>query len=303
MFGDRQSSISVHVKRVDRTYRPGDKLEGKVVVDAYKGWQHQGVKLYATGYVYLNTSAKGVGIMDLMSNTIKPIIVLKEDIEIAVPGNFYDGETPIPFEFAIKPAPDQNLYESYHGVYLNVIYGIRVECDRGVLKKSLSSEIEFVLEIPGNTKKVANEISPEPFNITAESLGSIVDKSLSDLKISGNLHRSTCSIAMPFTGDITIEKCDSPIRSIELQLVRIETVEKLDGYSNFREATEIQNIQIADGDVCRGLPIPLYFIFPRIFTCPTVKSTNFKIEFEVNLVIIFLNGYQITENFPITIFR
>lgn len=48
-----------------------------------------------------------------------------------------------------------------------------------------------------------------------------------------------------------------------------------EGYA--RDATEIQNIQIADGDVCRNLPIPIYMVFPRLFTCPTLETTNFKV--------------------------
>lgn len=48
-----------------------------------------------------------------------------------------------------------------------------------------------------------------------------------------------------------------------------------EGYA--RDATEIQNIQIADGDVCRGLSIPIYMVFPRLFTCPTLETTNFKV--------------------------
>lgn len=39
-----------------------------------------------------------------------------------------------------------------------------------------------------------------------------------------------------------------------------------------REPTEIQNLQVGDGDVPRGLAIPLYMVFPRIFTCPTSIS-------------------------------
>ena len=42
-------------------------------------------------------------------------------------------------------------------------------------------------------------------------------------------------------------------------------------------ATEIQNIQIADGNVCRGLTIPIYMIFPRLFTCPTLATSSFKV--------------------------
>ena len=49
-----------------------------------------------------------------------------------------------------------------------------------------------------------------------------------------------------------------------------------------REATEIQNIQLADGDVCRDLVIPIYMVFPRLFTCPTVDTLHFKVEFECN---------------------
>ena len=49
--------------------------------------------------------------------------------------------------------------------------------------------------------------------------------------------------------------------------------------------------------------VPMYMVFPRLFSCPTVISTMFKIEFEVNLVVVFGDGYMVTENFPITIIR
>lgn len=48
-----------------------------------------------------------------------------------------------------------------------------------------------------------------------------------------------------------------------------------EGYA--RDATEIQNIQIAEGDVCHALSIPIYMVFPRLFTCPTLETTNFKV--------------------------
>ena len=66
---------------------------------------------------------------------------------------------------------------------------------------------------------------------------------------------------------------------------------------------QIQSLQLVHGDPCRGLPIPIYMIFPRLFTCPTVTVRTFKIQFEVNLIVQFCDGYQITENFPIQIYR
>lgn len=90
-----------------------------------------------------------------------------------------------------------------------------------------------------------------------------------------------------------MEECGAPIKSIELQLVRVERTGALlgscqvpavpahalppalraviDGKES-TDATEIQNLQVGDGDVARGLGIPLYMIFPRLFACPSVSA-------------------------------
>lgn len=68
--------------------------------------------------------------------------------------------------------------------------------------------------------------------------------------------------------------------------------------------TEIQNVQIGDGEVSsHQLPIPIYMIFPRLFTCPTLITNNFKIEFEIKIVIILEDNHIITENIPIKLIR
>ncbi len=55
-------------------------------------------------------------------------------------------------------------------------------------------------------------------------------------------------------------------------------------------ATEIQNIQISDGDVCRGMVIPIYMIFPRLFTCPTLATNNFKVGKDK-----FISEFELTQ--------
>lgn len=68
-------------------------------------------------------------------------------------------------------------------------------------------------------------------------------------------------------------------------------------------ATEIQNLQIADGDVFRGVRIPVWMVFPRLFACPTLATTNFKVEFELNIVVIFRDDHLVTETFPLKLTR
>ncbi len=70
-----------------------------------------------------------------------------------------------------------------------------------------------------------------------------------------------------------------------------------------KEATEIQTIQIGEGNVCRGVVVPMYMVFPRLFACPTVSCAAYKVEYEVNLIVVFGDGYMVSETFPITLCR
>jgi len=173
---------------------------------------------------------------------------------------------------------------------------------RGMLAKNLQKTVEFIVEIKSSNEPVVAK--PLDFVITPESLENIKKgsiKSIPKFKISGRIDSTTCNINKPFTGKLVFEEADFQVKSIELQLVRVETCGCLDGYA--REATEIQNIQIADGDVARGVEIPVFMVFPRLFTAPTIASRNFKIEFEVNLVVMLTDGKLITENFSIKLVR
>merc|ERR1712060_2431 len=114
---------------------------------------------------------------------------------------------------------------------------------------------------------------------------------------SGKIDSVNCCFDEPFDGYLILRESEIMIKSIEIQLVRVETFE---GKTN---ATEIQNIQVADGNVLPDLEIPLYMLFPNAYSCSTYEHSAFKIEFHVNLIVIFHNGYQLTENFPIRIYR
>lgn len=62
---------------------------------------------------------------------------------------------------------------------------------------------------------------------------------------------------------------------------------------SFVSATEIQNIQIGEGDVPRNIAIPIYMVFPRLFTCPTSITANFKIGM---LYLLIVNNKQLTSD-------
>lgn len=292
------SSIDVKLRRLDRVYRPGESVEGIIIVNAKKSWSHNGLELVADGSVL--TSHTGTLRLDV---TNQPVVIMKLEKNICPAGTFPAGLTEIPFHFSVVALRGQTLLETYHGVYISILYNIAVSCDRGLMKTSLRKDLEFIVEAPTSSSSI---VDPKPiiFDIsprTLENIGENTRNSVPNFQICGKLHKSICSITQPLTGEVSIDVSISKIASIELQLVRVESV-NLEGRAT-KEATEIQNIQIGDGDVMRNLTIPMYMIFPRLFSCPTIETDAFKVRFEVNLICLFEDGHMITENFPIAIYR
>lgn len=52
-----------------------------------------------------------------------------------------------------------------------------------------------------------------------------------DFLLKGELETVCCNINKPFKGKLVLVKCATPIRSIELQLVRVETCGCAEGYA------------------------------------------------------------------------
>ena len=69
------------------------------------------------------------------------------------------------------------------------------------------------------------------------------------------------------------------------------------------QSTEVQNIQVADGDCLDDIEIPTYMLFPKIYSSATCEHKNFGIAFQVNIIVIFHNGYVLTENIPVNVYR
>ncbi|XP_053076532.1 vacuolar protein sorting-associated protein 26C isoform X3 [Acinonyx jubatus] len=241
--------LDIKIKRANKVYHAGEVLSGVVVISGKDSIQHQGVSLTVEGSVNLQLSAKSVGVFEAFYNSVKPIQIINSTIEMVKPGKFPSGKTEIPFEFPLHVKGNKVLYETYHGVFVNIQYTLRCDMRRSLLAKDVTKTCEFIVH----------------------SARALLPKFL----IRGHLSSTSCVITQPLTGELLVESSEAAIKSIELQLVRVETCGCAEGYA--RDATEIQNIQIADGDVCRSLSVPIYMVFPRLFTCPTLETTNFKV--------------------------
>ena len=310
------AAIDVRLDRFGGIFSKGETVKGVVVIHSKGSLSHQGLTVRAEGTLALQLSPKAVGIFEAFYNTIAPLKLLSLEIPVIGEGKLPDGVTEVPFEFRLdEKEGGVGLLETYHGVFVNVSYSITVELQRGMFAKTITETTSFNVRNPGQcysedfVKPGAD--SGIEFSISPKTLRNVKKASMSHIpqfQITGKLDNSKCDISKPLTGHVTLGSCSQRIKSIELQLVRVEycAAAEQSGQTNAqvaKEATEIQNIQVADGNIPQNLDVPLFMVFPRWFTCPTLKANNFKVEFEVNLVILLEDNHQITENFPIKLYR
>ncbi|KXJ74314.1 vacuolar protein sorting-associated protein 26C [Aedes albopictus] len=295
-------NLEIRLRRPNKIYYEGETISGVVHISSPTEIKHDGITLCMEGQVNLTISNKNVGIFEAMYNSVKPITLLNQFTDLAPSGKLPSGTTEVPFELPLICTKEPKvLYETYHGVFVNVTYLLKAEIKRSFLAKSVAKAQQFIIQYrpsqpPEKKTEVNFSISPETLQKTAKERISIPR-----FLITGLLDSTETCVTKPFTGSLTIHHTEVPIKSIEIQLVRVETCGCAEGYA--RDATEIQNIQIADGNVCPKVQIPIYMTFPRLFTCPTLITKNFKIEFEVNLVVVFGDDYLVTENFQIVLNR
>lgn len=141
-----------------------------------------------------------------------------------------------------------------------------------------------------------------PFTIKPQSLiSSNSGARIPSFRISGALASDICYMNDELGGYFVIEDCESQIKSVDVQLVRMESVENK--YGRFSEATEIQLIQIGEGDLTRKMEIPLFMIFPKYFSCPNFNYKEYSVNFEINFIMILVDGFKITQNFPFYLIR
>lgn len=206
--------------------------------------------------------------------------ILNHLLELTKGGCLMPGKTEISFQLPVggQDARQSNLYETYKGVFISIQYCVKCYVRRPILTRDLVESVEFFIEYDADPIGAPVLVEhPVSFEITPDSLSSNRRDIIPNFKITGRLDSSVWQLTEPLTGEFTIEHCASIIRSVDLQLVRIEGSGTETDKEYSRESTEVQNIQIGNGNLLRKTPIPIYMIFPKLFTCPTLITNRFRI--------------------------
>ncbi|XP_051113896.1 uncharacterized protein LOC127239650 isoform X2 [Andrographis paniculata] len=283
-------SIEIKLSRSNRIYRPNEPLQGKVITKLSSPISHQFIRLTISASVNLQVRGGSAGVIESLYGVIKPIPIAKKVFDIQSSGKSQSGTTEIPFSVILKDPKQENqekFYETFHGGNINIQYLVTVDIVRGYLHKPLSATIEFIVESEKDNLP-EKPVPPELiiFYITQDTQRHTLLSELrkGGFRVTGRIC-TQCSLSDPVGGELTVEASSFPIQSIDMHLLRVESI--LIGDKIATETSLIQTTQIADGDVSCGLTLPIYIILPRLLTCPTIFAGPFSVEFKIIVMITF----------------
>lgn len=285
-------AIELKLSRGNRIYHPSEIIDGTVVITTSTAISHQGIRVNINGCVNLQLSSGTIGVIESLYSSIKPIPIINKTVDIRHAGKLNPGKTQIPFsvplDVPVGGDPDR-FYETYHGSNISIQYLITADMVRGYLHKAISATLEFIIETEkGKLYKAPVPLESVNFYITQDTQRHQLLPSLQSggFRVTGRV-ATQCSLMDPVIGEVTVEESDMPIHSIDIHLLHTESI--VVGEKTAVQTTGIQTTQVADGDVCRGMSLPIYIILPRLLTCPSLSAGSFSIEFELQVIVSFVS--------------
>lgn len=242
-------SVDIKLSRLSKIYHEGETLHGIVQVlnGAATDAKFDAIVVVLDGNVTLQFGNRNAGPFEAFTSSAKTLPLIYSSLQIAPAGHFAAGLTEFPFEFALvaQRDPQLRLYETYHGVFVAVNYALRCEVRRAFLAKSHTKSCTFVVQnraqvptAPASsdpkaataaaaavTRPPGNGVEPVNFTVSPESVARTAKERIviPRFLITGRLDRSEWCVSQPITGQLTVQHTDVAIKSIECQLIRVET--------------------------------------------------------------------------------
>lgn len=168
--------------------------------------KHDGIIVAVDGVVNLTLGNKSGGIFEGFSNSIKPFPLLNNSIQLAAAGKLSQGFNELAFEFPLTCVKEPKiLYETYHGIFININYVIKCDIKRSFLAKSVQKSQQFVIQYKPKPKLPSNEVN---FTISPETLQKTGKERITIPRflITGHLDSVDCCVTKPFTGHVIIDE-------------------------------------------------------------------------------------------------
>jgi hypothetical protein len=311
--------VAVQLDRVGATFFVGETITGAVVVKTDSSTSCKSITLSVRGAVdaKLLGGRTTAGVFERLHEDLRPHVMLALSIPLGGAGSLKipAGTTELPFSFPLvstaasatgAPLP---LLETYNGVFVSCRYEVKATV-AFTLSTQHSAPVELFVVNPGQAELDVLKLDAGSPGLSFEFTSATTKRSrrageavMPEFHFQGSIDRVHIDIDTALSGFVRVVRSSVPITSVEIQLARSECCASEARQDRGREITEVQNIQIGDGDVLRDWDIPIFMRFPRWYTCPAIRTPQLRVEFEISVVITFETRVQVSQMIPIRLYR
>ena len=289
-------NINVKLDSFNKIYREGENITGVCEIESKDNINFEQINAILTGnYVIKNQKVTPVQTHIVKFHTKKVKIAEKGKIKSNSVNSFS-------IDIPLEKTTENQLIETYQGVIVSINYDLVINFNETKLSDSV--KIYIFINHQGVKNELGTQIVPYDFEIKPSTLEKIKieQNKIPKFLLKCHIDNTNVNISKELDGWVKIMECSLPVKSLELQFVRNEQVFLTTG-ETLTEVSEIQNLQIGDGDVIKGTEISLNMLFPRHFCCATIETKVVKLSFDINIILVLNNGFVITENVPLNCWR
>ena len=223
--------MQVFVDRADKTYEPQEKVSGFVNM-AFNFADALSFTLKAESYMDTVSVIRGnVGRGPLPES--ERIYFMKKDVthkENLNPKAVIASQITAPkaarnFEFILEATQGgERLLDTYTGVDFSILYKITATA-KMKSGKVINADLQFIVNCPGSGIDPMSGRSqvPQDFVISNENLETSGKMKIPAFRFEGKIYSVNCAYNEPFDGYIIKRNSEMNIKSVEIQLVRVET--------------------------------------------------------------------------------
>jgi hypothetical protein len=305
MTAAEEKELEVIFDRVGAVFTAGEKVTGVVRAFSKGTTSHNGITLTVEGTVACHSNPKLNSQFDAVAEQIQPVKTFFIELQLVPAGKLPDGEVEMPFAFHLLPTTEgRPLRDTYQGVYVTSTYHAYATMARTLAKNRISAPVTLYVCCPGQGMPDPAVLAADTgieFEMNSETLRKSKVENTPKFVMYGKIDRLWNDIDVPLSGLINIRECEFKIASVEIQLVRVEFCATKETVA--KEHTEIQNIQIGEGDIQRNFEIPIYMMFPRWYTAPMLKEKHMRVDFDIHIVVTSQDRFQVKQPLSLKLYR
>jgi hypothetical protein len=169
----------------------------------------------------------------------------------------------------------------------------------GLAKRTLSASAEVAVKCPAPATRAKPR--PHRLRLTRDLAPAELARLLPRVDVCVDLPDVEWDVDADLRGTVLVRQSEGELEAVNLQLVRFEQVAWDE--EDIWEESEVQTVQLCQGNVPAMRVVPFSVSFPRFVCAPTVARPEFAVTYALRALLVLRSGHVISDAVAVVLRR